>query len=198
MPNSSTASHKQALVEAVSVHLAPHNFKGSSLLKFIDNCSKRWNNPLDQEDIQDVLVEAIKRGLEYIEKTGKPIEKPEAWLKKTCLYVLRDTIRRRIQDEKYVRQESILLKESMYPPANVEFCEHCDILAAAMKQLSCGDREIIQLRYSGKSYEQIQKHLEYAENQPISIPALRKRESRAVERLKTEFFKIYNGSASLL
>jgi RNA polymerase sigma factor (sigma-70 family) len=192
-PKRPSTSNKDAFIEAISIHLAPRYFKGSTLLKFILNLSYRWNNPLDQGDVMDVLVESVKRGVEYIEKTGKPINKPEAWLKTTCTYVLRDKIRRMIQYERCIRLESERLRESMYPPANVEFCEHCDFLVAAMKQLSPRDRAIIQWRYNGKTYEQIQKNLKEEENITISIPTLRKRESRAIERLKTEFFKLYDG-----
>lgn len=63
----------------------------------------------------------------------------------------------------------------------------------ALNHLSKSDQEILNLRfYQGKQYKEIQAHYLEIASVSIKVPTLRKRESRAIERLQAKFLELYN------
>jgi RNA polymerase sigma factor (sigma-70 family) len=184
------AKLKNVFCNEVSHLLTPNNFKGTSLYSFVNRLASRWN--VHQIDIHEIIIEGVKRGIEHIEKTGEAINKPEAWLRKVCTHILSDEVDKIVKEEKKVEKQKHELN-SIYNTVPSEpdlMCrlEHSDV---ALRSLSSSDQQIIRLRFfEGKTYEQIQHYYELQE-EVITIPALRKRESRALKRLRVEFFAIY-------
>jgi RNA polymerase sigma factor (sigma-70 family) len=182
---------KEDFCSEVSSHISPDNFKGTSLYSFIRNRSRNWH--ISHVDPNDIIIEGVKRGIEYIEKTGKAIEKPESWLRKVCMNILSDTVEQAIKEEKKIEGQKALLREmdraSESQPDLVDYLEFID---EALSSLSKNDQFLLKMRFlKGKSYEQI-RHIYELQGEVVTVPALRKRESRAVQRLRKNFRRIHH------
>lgn len=181
---------KNDFCREVSNHISSDNFKGTSLYSFIRNQSNNWH--ISHIDPNDIIIEGVKRGIEYIEKTGKAIEKPESWLRKVCMNVLKDAVEQVIKEEKKIEGQKALLREmdhaSESQPDLVDYLEFID---EALSSLSKNDRLLLRMRFlQGKSYEQIRDIYE-EKGEIVTVPTLRKRESRAVQRLRKNFRRIH-------
>ena len=89
------------------------------------------------------------------------------------------------------------LSKSADPFTEVETREQKQILREVMPSLSQEDQEIIFLRFNrGFSYKEIQQHYLDLADISIEIPALRKRESRAIRRLRKKFWEYYENRQS--
>jgi RNA polymerase sigma factor (sigma-70 family) len=131
------------------------------------------------------------RGLVYIGATSTGIDNPEAWFRKTCNYIMLDMVK----DEKKNRllkaknQDS---EQELDPIDEVELDEKKEFLKSKLPLLSEEDQKILDLKfYLGLSYKDIQRHYMDSEGQFIKIPALRQRESRALQRLRKQFSEKY-------
>lgn len=191
MPNNDpNAKLKNDFCNEVSQLLTPNNFKGTSLYAFVKKLANKWN--ARQVDIHEIIIEGVKRGIEHIEKTGETIEKPEAWLRKVCTHILSDEIDKIVKEEKKVEKQKHDL-DNIYNtfPSEPDLMCRLERSDEALRSLSASDQQIIRLRFfEGRTYEQIQHYYELQE-EVITIPALRKRESRALKRLRVKFFAIY-------
>ena len=195
MKDSSKEKLKSLFVGQVRYLLQFNQFKGTALCMFLRHYAKRWQN--SHIDLYEVIVEGVRRGIEYIEKNGKEIRSPEAWLRLTCLNILKDKINKTIREEKKVENISLIQCLCSTSSAQPELMEKLDYLDQAMKYLSEGDRLLIHLKFfEYKTYEQIQHYYLLLYGEEISIPALRKRESRAIKRLKNHFFTLYDGKSN--
>lgn len=186
-------------VAAVSYLLMPDEFKGTSLYRFLIRFAKQWH--IANVDLDEVVVEGVKRGIEYIQRHGTPIKKPEAWLRQVCLNILRNKVDAAVKEERKTQQLTMLAHHSKSPLVESELIEQLEYLEMALNQLSKADQALIRMKFlQRKTYEQIRQHYKYmAEGTEVSIPSvqtLRKRESRALRRLKSHFFKLYEGDAS--
>jgi RNA polymerase sigma factor (sigma-70 family) len=189
--NDLKAKLKNDFCNAVSHLLAPNNFKGTSLYSSINRLAYKWN--ASHIDIHEIIIEGVKRGIEHIEKTGEAIKIPEAWLRKVCTHILSDEVEKIIREEKKVKQQEYELSIVSYDAFSSEpdLMNRLERSDEALRSLPPSDQEIIRLRFfEGKTYEQIQHYYELQE-EVITIPALRKRESRALKRLRAKFFAIY-------
>ncbi len=178
----------------VSLLLLPNDSRGTAFLRFLRHYIHKWH--IKSVDPFDVLLEGTQRGLASIEQTGQPITKAEAWLRSTCLNVLKDKVKQSIKDEKLV--QNLIVFYSVHPShtenplVEAELLEQIEVLQEAFQRLSVPDQDILRLRFYGeKTYQQIQKTYETLHGQIIDVPALRKRESRALKRLKKLFTKLY-------
>lgn len=184
---------QKAFIAEVSLLLLPNNAKGTALLKFLRHYMNKWH--IRGKDPYDILLDGISRGLQFIEQTGNPILKAEAWLRSTCLNILKDAVKESIKDE--ALKKSILLDaidrgQINNPLTGAELLEQLELLQIALKRLPSADRDILQLRFCHeKTYSQIQKYYESLDGQIIQEAALRKRESRALRRLRKRFLKLY-------
>jgi RNA polymerase sigma factor (sigma-70 family) len=185
-------------VAAISGLLIPDEFKGTSLYCFLLRFARQWH--LGHTDLDDLLIEGIKRGIDYIQKQQKPIEKPEAWLRITCLNILKTRVDAAIKEERKTAQLTVLAQHIPSPLAKSELIEQLEFLELALDQLAQEDQELIRMKFlQRKTYEQIRQHMKYTadDNSPVpSVQALRKRESRALQRLRKHFFELYEGGAS--
>lgn len=184
---------KQKFTNEVSYLLQPDELKGTSLFKFLTHFAKRWHVPC--EDLDEVITEGVRRGLQYIDKHSTEIRTPESWLRQVCLNILKSRIDSAIKEEKKAKSLTTLSRPCRCPSAEAELVEQLEFLEKALGSLSPEDRLLVRLKFiHGRSYKQIQYHYKL-QNQGVSIPALRKRESRALKRLKEHFFDLYEGGA---
>ncbi|WP_017298749.1 sigma-70 family RNA polymerase sigma factor [Nodosilinea nodulosa] len=186
-------------ITAVSYLLMPDDFKGTALYKFLIRFVRQWH--IANVDLDEVIVEGIKRGIEYIQRHSEPIKKPESWLRQVCLNILRAKVDATIKDERKVDQLTTLTQHSHSLLAESELIEQLEFLEKALNELSEEDQVLIRMKFlQRKTYEQIRQHYKYiAEGEGKTAPsvqALRKRESRALQRLKKHFFDLYEGGVS--
>ena len=181
---------KRDFIDRVSYSLQSNQFEGTALYKFLTHYSKRFQNP--HIDIHEVITEGVKRGIEWIDKNDEAIKVPEAWLRVTCLNILKDEVKDIVKTEKKVERLLQINCSEATPPLKPELIDQLEYLDRAMERLSEDDRLLIKLKFfQYKSYDQIQKHYEHFHGEVISLSALRKRESRAMKRLKKHFFVLY-------
>lgn len=181
-------------VAAVSYLLMSYDFKGSALYKFLIRFARQWH--LENADLEEVIVEAVARGIEYIRKHNAPIRKPESWLRQVCLNILKGKVDEAIKDERKVAMIATVPQHLNSPLAEAELIEQLAFLEDALNQLSPDDQMLIRMKFlQRKTYEQIRHHFKLmAEDGPVpTVQALRKRESRALQRLKSHFFELYQG-----
>jgi RNA polymerase sigma factor (sigma-70 family) len=183
---------KHNFCDAISDLISPNNFKGTSLNSYIKQRARIWK--VDHLDTYEIFIEGVARGIAYIDKTGQPIKVPEAWLRKVCLNILRDETDKVIKGRKEAERQNHELRDAYKAQAHsgqpdlIDHFEHAD---EALNSLSPKDRELIKLRFfESKTYEQIQHYYELQE-EVVSITALRKRESRALKRLRAKFSSIH-------
>jgi RNA polymerase sigma factor (sigma-70 family) len=185
-------------IAAVSYLLMPDEFKGTALYKFLIRFVRQWH--VAHADLDEIIVEGVKRGIEYIHKHNQPIRKPEAWLRQVCLNILRAKVDATIKDERKVKQLTTLAQHAKSPLAESELIEQLEFLEKALNKLSKEDQALIRMKFlQRKTYEQIRQHYKYIaegeDKQAPTVQALRKRESRALQRLKQHFFSLYGEGA---
>jgi DNA-directed RNA polymerase specialized sigma24 family protein len=188
-------------ISAVSNLLVPDEFKGTALYKFLIRFARQWH--IAYVDLDEVIVESVKRGVEHIQQHGEPIRKPEAWLRRVGLNILRDKVDLIIKDERRSEHLKTLTQHARSPLVQSELLEQLEFLEEALGQLSPADQDLIRMKFlHRKSYEQIRRHYKLmAEGSSVpspvpSVQTLRKRESRALQRLRESFFKLYEGDVN--
>lgn len=186
-------------VTAVSYLLMPDEFKGTALYKFLFRFARQWH--IANVDLDDVVIEGVKRGVEYILRHDKPIKKPEVWLRQVCLNILRSRVDTTVKDERKVAMATQLAQHPKSPLVESELIEQLECLEVALNRLSKADQALIRMKFlHRKTYEQIRQHYKYiAASEEVVVPSvqtLRKRESRALERLRKIFLELYEGGAS--
>ena len=142
-------------------------------------------------DIREVLIEATTRGLYRIERTGEEIHYPRAWLSKTCTFIMLDMMKAE-KKNRLIKEKNTYLLPTTHALDQLESDEERNAVKQALSYLSDSDQEIIELRfYQGKKYKEIQAHYLEIAGVSIKVPTLRKRESRAIERLQAQFLELY-------
>lgn len=184
-----TELFKAQFSDAASLILVPSNHEGTAFLNYLQGVGKRLN--IRDFDAREVFIEAVTRGLYKIERTGTEIYNPRAWLSKTCTFIMFDMVK----DEKKNRELKEKNSHFLVTPQALDKLESAEEREAVKQALSClsdSDQEILSLRfYQGKKYKEIQSHYLEIAGVSIKIPTLRKRESRAIERLQAKFLELY-------
>ncbi|MBW4483447.1 MAG: sigma-70 family RNA polymerase sigma factor [Tildeniella torsiva UHER 1998/13D] len=195
-PSSHDLVHE--FVTEVSYLLMPDEFKGTALYKFLLRFARQWH--IANIDLDDVVIEGVKRGVEYILRHDKPIKKPEVWLRQVCLNILRSRVDAAVKDERKAAMATQLAQHSKNPLVESELIEQLECLEIALNRLSKADQALIRMKFlHRKTYEQIRHHYKLmaeVDGETLSVPSvqlLRKRESRALQRLKACFFELYEG-----
>jgi DNA-directed RNA polymerase specialized sigma24 family protein len=174
----------------VSILLLPNNPSGTAFLNFILYYLKIWN--IFDVDPQDIIAEAVYQGIKSIGKNQQPIDNPEAWLRVTCIYVMKKQVRSLVKRKKLTDNLMGFSGEIESPLTTAERFEWLDKLNEAIDQLPESDQELVRFRlFDEKTYEQIHYWLKLRDGEVPDIPTIRKRYSRAVDRLKTVFPSIY-------
>lgn len=137
-------------------------------------------------DAREIITEAYTRGVKKIE-SGELIENPCAWLRTTCLFVIREF--RRKQDKAVPRLDN----EELWSPGDTvfsDFIKQEDILAirAAFCKLGVDDQRLISKRViEGMSWQAIAESLTNSESEPLKVGTVRQRGARAFERLRQQY-----------
>lgn len=182
-------SYKQAFSEDVSNLFAPGNKEGTRILTSFQRTARQLN--IRNFDVKEILSEVTCKGLSTIDKKEEPIESVSAWYRSVGPNLIKDRVGAEIKARKLIEKHSFSPDIS---DAWVKLVleEEGAAAAEAVELLSPEDQEIIRLRFiEGMSYKEIQAHYQRIEQRTIKVPTLRKRESRAVKRLRDQFKKIY-------
>ncbi|NEZ54126.1 sigma-70 family RNA polymerase sigma factor [Leptolyngbyaceae cyanobacterium CCMR0081] len=167
----------------VSYILQPSNSQGKSFLNYLQRVGKQLK--IRNLNPHELINNAVIRGLTYIGESSEEIRNTQAWLRRVCTFIMYDMVK----SEKKTR----LLKDKSKEPCplttdpfvEIELDENVQTVRSALSCLSKTDQEIIALRfYWGLSYKEIQHYYLEVAQLSIKIPTLRKRESRAVRRLR--------------
>jgi DNA-directed RNA polymerase specialized sigma24 family protein len=174
----------------VSFLLLPNNPSGTAFLNFIRHYLYVWH--ISDIDPKDILAEAVYQGLKYIQINCQPIDVPTAWLRVTCLNLMRSQVRVTINAQKVFEYCKELSRETESPLTIAERFEWLDKFHEAIDRLPSEEKELVRLRlFEEKTYEQIYYWLKVRDGQAPDISTIRKRYSRALNRLKKDFPKVY-------
>ncbi|MGG6295508.1 RNA polymerase sigma factor [Leptolyngbya sp. AN02str] len=152
-------------------------------------------------DVRDIINEAYARGIVYIE-SGKGIDTPIAWLRGTCLNVIREFRRQqdkskhpRISDENLdvlLHKQSTLHRvapDDLFSTLVLE--EDMQMIHQAIQQLNPLDRQILCLRYwECQSWQEIGESLSEEGADSLSANAARQRGYRALQRLRELYLAV--------
>jgi len=168
--------------------LEADSLESNTFFAFIKRGLRQFN--LDSYyDPSDIISEAYIRGVRSI-SSGMIITNPLAWIRMISYNIIRELSRNQNRQKGDIAQ---LQDSVIFEPSNIE--DDLELIALAFKYLSSEDREIITLRtFEGLSWSEISKRLESDERQALQEAVLRKRGSRAMQRLR-KFFTSLSGSA---
>ena len=177
--------YRDAFLREASLHLCV----SSSLYRYLQKLVRQWKLP--HLDAEEILLESLDRGLQYIDKKGLSIENPRAWLRAVSINVVRDEAKATVRMKRLQFPCSVdyLIDESSLHN-DTDLSEDMSAIALSMAELSDSDRNILERRFhQNKRYKEIQADLVKEGEGKIAIPTLRKRESRALKRLKAKFME---------
>lgn len=185
-----------SFLSQVSEILSPHNSQGDSLLRYLTRVGQQL--ALNDIDTQEVINEAVTRGLLYIQRRQQAIHNPQAWLRKVCSNILYDYVKHEKRNRQLKAKNTNSLELEISDSfSKIEAEETQRALRAAFTQLSKEDQKILHLRfYEGRNYKDIQRYYLGKTGVEVKIPTLRQRESRALRRLRARFEEAYIPSAS--
>ncbi|MGG6240727.1 sigma-70 family RNA polymerase sigma factor [Nodosilinea sp. AN01ver1] len=180
---------------AVSHLLMPDESKGTSLYKFLNRFVRQWQ--ITHVDPHEVIVEGVERGVEYIHRNNQPIRNPEAWLRQVCLNILRSQVDATIKDERKAQKLTTLAQHPNNSLAELTFIEELEHLEDALNSLSSEDQALIRMKFfQRKTYEQIRDNyravVKTGDGSVPTVRQLRRLESRALQRLRENFLKLFN------
>lgn len=177
------AHRKNQFLNEVSSFLEPGNLEGSALLGSIEQSLRAC----DIRDVEpkDILLSAVVDGVEYLGSGKEDIRNKKAWIRKVCLHKIADEVRRRKRARSLKKKSESHVYEDEEPLEVLELDEMREDVKKAMQLLPKADREILELKYyGGKTYQEMQELFLARYGTKIHLPTLRKRESRAVQRLR--------------
>lgn len=180
--------YKDTFSDQVSQIFAPGNRDGSRILNYFERTAKQLN--IRDFDAREVLSEVTCKGLATIEKKEEPIKSVPAWFRSIGINIIKDRVKAEIKARKLFEKQAHHTEASdSWLKLIVE--EEGAAAYEAFKLLSPEDQEILRLRFiEDMRYKDIQAYFQKAKNVFVKVPTLRKRESRAVERLKQQFAKV--------
>ncbi|MEO1396447.1 MAG: sigma-70 family RNA polymerase sigma factor [Cyanobacteria bacterium J06634_5] len=180
--------YKNDFSRQISQIFAPDNKDGSRILTYFERTARQLN--IRNFDVREVLSEVTCRGFATIEKKEEPIKSVPAWFRSIGLNIIKDRVKAEIKARKLFEKQAHHTEASdSWLKLIVE--EEGAAADEAFKLLSPEDQEILRLRFiEGMRYKEIQAHYLKVKNVSVRVPTLRKRESRAVDRLKKKFAKV--------
>lgn len=162
------------------------NPQARSLLAFIRRSLWQYNLQ-DKISVIDIFVNAYLRGVEQLlSPSGKSIQHPKAWMRGTTLNVIREHARKQQKECQLSIEPIDELSQRLVDDSVVE--ENLDTVAKAFHRLSHDDRKLLELKYlQGMSWKEVRDKLGKPND---SLPALRKRGQRTLDKLRTEYHEI--------
>jgi hypothetical protein len=125
----------------VSTLLLPNHPSGTAFLNFIRHYLDIWN--LHDLDPKDILAEAVYQGLKSIQANQQAIEYPKAWLRITCLNLMKNQMRTTIKQSRVLKHLKELPNETESPLTIVERFEWLDNFYEAINQLPPEEQELV-------------------------------------------------------
>jgi RNA polymerase sigma factor (sigma-70 family) len=185
-----TVTAKAKFTSAIQAVLNPHYLTGeertsyAGLKNYIKRTLQQFN--LQNRELDDVLNEVYIRGIKYIE-LGQEIEKPRAWIRKTCFNVIREISRRQRRNQPTDPRsiESQIEKQQFSNNWALEDKEvDVDLLKLSLEQLNPKDHQLLVLReVEDLSWKEVVEHLA-AQGIIVNEATARQRGKRALERLR--------------
>lgn len=186
----SQAQAKEQFLSEVDFLIQPTNPTGKQIIRYLERLSVQ--SGIRNLDARSVMLDAVIAGIDSIDRNGTPIKNTVAWLKGVGARIVKNQVRLDIRD-RHLKDKH---KREPWSPDHLfrmMIAEEREFVVRAMNSLSSGDQEILMLRHiQGMKYQEIKEYYAYKENKSVSLIALRKRESRALERLKKQFNSDYN------
>lgn len=183
------AALKAQFSNEVARLLHKSNPEGRSLFIYLQRLIVQ--NGLHSFDVQDCAAEAVVAGLEHIDKNGKEIRSAVAWMKRVGACRVRNQVRVEIKNRK-LNEKQAYSAEPTDAWQSVLTEEERGKVKEVMQKLSAADQDILHLRFvRGMSYKEIQSHYLNQAPHAVNLSTLRKRESRALRRLKIQFSQDY-------
>lgn len=179
----------QALYMAIRMAFQSDNANSLSLWMSVQAELNRYGFARS-ENASAVLHAALLRGKKAIDN-GKIIPNPSAWLRLTCRYIIKEKKRGSQREAQLDSVESIAAQPSEDIAENA-YSGQYPALAKELQRLSDDDRELLTLKVVHElSWEEIQIRLVDMGYPKYSLAALRKRKSRAVQRLRQNLADVY-------
>ena len=180
---------RENFLNDISNLIHPLSPEGTRFLNYLEVTARQL--AIRDFDAQEIISEAVMRGLIALSEKDQKIQNPQAWLRQVCTYIICD----RVKEQKKTR----LLKEktrdiSEVPDSFSHIVSHEQhkVVIQAYSKLSEEDQKILDLRfYQGLPYKEIQQQYLTTSGRSVKIPTLRKRESRALQRLRVKFQEEY-------
>lgn len=188
LPKTKTVYQKK-FEEEVAALIAPGNEQGSSLFRFIERQLRQ--KKIYELKAHDIFIEAYLRGLDYVDRKSEEIKVPAAWLRTTSVNIIQEIVRKSNCRDKVKHIYSSHAKDESQALHQIEFFEAVEKLRQALECLDADDRFIIKLRFEGKNFREIQTYYYELKGEEIEEATLRKRASRAMERLRLKFVELY-------
>jgi RNA polymerase sigma factor (sigma-70 family) len=183
---------KDAFLHDVSCLLEPSNPKGRAFLNYLQRTGKQLN--IKNLDPHELISDATMRGLTYIDDNSKRIDNTQAWLRKVCTYIMLDMVKGE-KKNRLLKEKNKSSDQETDPLDKADSDEQKEMLKQVLSFLSKEDQQILDLKfYQGLSYKEIQQFYLDSLGKSIQIPALRQRESRALQRLRKQFLEKYGGN----
>jgi DNA-directed RNA polymerase specialized sigma24 family protein len=176
--------------------LKPNNPHARSLLAFIHRTLRQFGLESYITEV-DVFVEAYLRGVNYTRQSGERILQSRAWLRKTAYNIIREWQRDRARycnaafDE--LLEQGVAGHHEDRPAGDLErdsvwVEDEIRSVLQAFKGLEECDRALIQWKVlENLPWQTIQDRLVAQGEERVSLPALRKRGQRALERLRQNY-----------
>jgi RNA polymerase sigma factor (sigma-70 family) len=182
-----------------SENLNSTEYDALSVFPFIKGKLKQFH--LDNFNVYDIINEVYIRGVKLIE-SGQPIRKPFAWIRGTAFNVIREISRNQTK-WKLVDYSSVEYavaseeaKNSLVSEDAIN--EYLKSLQMSVQELEPKDRQILELwKVKGLSWKEVAKNLDLNGEEVPSLPTLRKRGERALERLRQKYYSMNQSNSSM-
>lgn len=179
------ALHPQyaSLYQAIEEASQKGNCDSVSLLVSVQAELRRYN--LEQFcPASTVLNTSFLRGIQAIDR-GKQIPNPSAWIRLTCRHIIKEKSREKQKELRLETTEWLAEEVDEGTEVDSDQCDRHQKIRQAFQQLSQLDRDILTLKtVEALRWNIIQLRLMEMGYQKYSLPALRKRKSRALKELK--------------
>jgi len=135
-------------------------------------------------DAREIIAEAYTRGVKSIDESGKTINNPLGWMRRTCLNVIREF--KREQE----RADNPRIDKLPWSPGGVVFSELIfeeDLLTIqnAVQQLSAEEQDLLFQRViEGLSWKEIGRNIRDSNGKPLKEGTARQRGARSLSKLR--------------
>ncbi len=139
--------------------------------------------------VEDILHEAYFRAEKAISEDVE-IRNIPAWVRKVCLNILSEHVRKNISNEKTIAQAKVINEIREVDSFFDIHVEQIGSLISAWNKLTSEEQNLLRMKYVYKwKWVEIAEVLSETENSPVNQVTAKKRGSRALKRLKIWFFE---------